>query len=94
MAAQVEATLALVGGAETDGAVWMESRSRQAAAGGRTSFAPGTLRSFLAGIPEAVVRPAAGIAYLPHAVPDETSEPVLLLQERVRARFDPQGVLL
>ena len=61
-------------------------------AGGRRSL-PGALRAFLESVPEAVVRPAAGIAYLPDAVPDETPEPVRLLQERVRARFDPQGVL-
>ena len=64
-------------------------RSRSA----RASFAPGSLRAFLARVPEAVVRPAAGIAYLAAPVPDETPEPVRLLQERVRARFDPQGVL-
>lgn len=93
VAAQVEATQALVGGTEADGAVWAESRSRQAAARGRASFAPGTLRAFLERVPEAVVRPSTGIAYLPDPVPDETTEPVLLLQERVRERFDPRGVL-
>jgi glycolate oxidase FAD binding subunit len=93
VAAQVEATRALVGGAEVDDAVWNESRSRQAAAGGRSSFAPGSLREFLDRVPEAVVRPSAGIAYLPDPVPDETPAPVRLLQESVRARFDPQGVL-
>jgi glycolate oxidase FAD binding subunit len=93
VAAQVETVQLLVGGAETDGTVWVESRARQAAAGGRSSFAPGSLRGFLERVPEAVVRPSAGIAYLPDAVPDETPEPVRLLQECVRARFDPQGVL-
>ena len=47
VAAQVAATRALVGGEETDGAVWAESRSLQGAALGRTSFAPGELRAFL-----------------------------------------------
>ena len=93
VAAQVGATQALVGGVEADGAVWVESRTRQAAARGRASFAPGTLRAFLERVPEAIVRPAAGIAFLPDPVPDETPEPVLLLQERVRERFDPLGVL-
>ena len=93
VAAQVEATLSLVGGAEADDAVWDESRARQASSAGRTSFAPGWLATFLESTPEAVVRPAAGIAYLPGAVADATPEPVRLLQERVRARFDPQGVL-
>jgi glycolate oxidase FAD binding subunit len=93
VATQVDATRALVGGVEADGSVWAESRARQAAAAGRASFPPGNLRAFLARVPEAIVRPAAGIAYVPEPVPDERSEPVLLLQERVRERFDPQGVL-
>jgi len=93
VAAQVAATRALVGGAEADEAVWAESRSRQASSAGRTSFAPGALRELLERVPAAVVRPAAGTAYLPDVAPDETPEPVRLLQERVRARFDPQGVL-
>ena len=67
VAAQVEATRALVGGNETDGAVWAESMARQGAALGRARFAPGDLRAFLARVPEAVVRPAAGVAYLPTA---------------------------
>ena len=93
VAAQVDATLALVCGTEADAAVWAESRARQATADGRLTFAPGTLRAVLAGVSEAVVRPAAGVAYLPDPVPDETPEPVRRLQERVRAHFDPQGVL-
>ena len=93
VAAQVAATRALVGGEETDGAVWAESRSLQGAALGRTSFAPGDLRAFLERTPTAVVRPAAGIAYLPYAVAAATPEPVRRLQERVRERFDPAGVL-
>ena len=70
VAAQVAATRSLVGGEETDGAVWDESRSLQGAALGRTSFAPGDLRAFLDRTASAVVRPAAGIAYLPYAVAD------------------------
>ena len=88
-----EPTLALVGGTETDGAVWAESRSLQGAALGRTSFAPGELRAFLDRTPSAVVRPSAGIAYLPYAVAPATPEPVRRLQDRVRERFDPSGVL-
>ena len=93
VAAQVAATRSLVGGEETDGAVWAESRSLQGEALGRTSFAPGDLRTFLARTPSAVVRPAAGIAYLPYAAAEATPEPVRRLQERVRERFDPAGVL-
>jgi glycolate oxidase FAD binding subunit len=93
VAAQVAATCSLVGGEETDGAVWVESRLLQGAALGRTSFAPGDLRAFLDRTPTAVVRPSAGIAYLPYAVAAATPEPVRRLQERVRERFDPAGVL-
>jgi hypothetical protein len=91
--AQVAATRSLVGGEETDGAVWAESRSLQGAALGRTSFSPGDLRAFLAHTPTALVRPAAGVAFLPYAVGDLTPEPVRRLQEQVRERFDPDGVL-
>jgi len=93
VAAQVAATRTLVGGAETDGGVWSESRSLQGAALGRTSFAPGELPAFLERTPSAVVRPAAGVAYLPYAVTAATADPVRRLQERVRTRFDPAGVL-
>jgi glycolate oxidase FAD binding subunit len=93
VAVQVESTLKLVGGAVADGSVWEESRTRQAAAGGRARFEPGALRAFLAGVPEALVRVAAGVGYVPEPLPDRTPEPVRLLQERVRERFDPQGVL-
>ena len=94
VAAQLAATHALVGGARDDGAVWGESRTRQGGALGRLSFAPGTLRTVLKGIPEAVIRPSAGVAYLPYAVADATPAALRLLQERVRSRFDPQGVLV
>ena len=91
--AQVQATQALVGGSEAGGAAWAESRLRQAAAGGRASFAPESLRAFLESASEAVVRPSAGVAFVPDPVPGETPVSLALLQERVRARFDPQGVL-
>ena len=93
VAAQVAATRALVGGEEADGAVWAESRALQDDALGRTSFAPGELRAFLDRTPTALVRPSGGIAYLPYAVSPTTPEPVKRLQERVRERFDPAGVL-
>jgi len=99
VAAQVEATRQLVGAdvsvvsAGAAAPVWEEARARQAAAEGRARFDPRDLRRFLAGVAEAVVRPAAGVAYLPEAVPDETTEAVRRLQERVRERFDPRGVL-
>ena len=54
---------ALVGGEESDASVWDESRDRQGAARGRVRFAPGELESTLASLGQAIVRPAAGIAY-------------------------------
>jgi len=93
VAAQVASTTALVGGTEVDASAWEESRERQAAALGRASFAPGELGAFLTGHREAVVRPAAGIAYVPTPTDVDTPEAVLLLQKRVRERFDPKGVL-
>ena len=69
--AQLARARALVGGDETDGTVWEESRSRQGEAHGRMRFAPGRLAEELATLSEAVVRPAAGIAYTPGATPSE-----------------------
>ena len=93
VAAQLTAARALVGGGEADASVWTESRARQASAQGRRRFAPGDLQGVLASLDEAVVRPAAGIAYVPRPNGDDTPQPVLALQERIRERFDPQGVL-
>ena len=93
VAAQVAAMRSLVGGDEANTSVWSESRSRQAAAAGRTTFDPGSLRDILGGHQEAVIRPSAGVAFLPTPVADTTSAAVRSLQERVRARFDPAGVL-
>ena len=93
VAAQLAAARALVGGDEADASVWAESRARQAAAQGTRRFAPGDLQGVLASLDEAVVRPAAGIAYIPRPNGDDTAQPVLALQERIRERFDPQGVL-
>ncbi len=93
VASQLAAARELCGGGEAAGTVWDEARSRQAAARGRRRFSPGELRTLLATVGEAVVRPAAGIAYVPDHVEDETPAPVRALQARVRERFDPQGVL-
>lgn len=94
VAAQLGAARALVGGDESDAAVWQEARRRQGAARGRQRFDPGKLRTALAGLEEAIVRPAAGIAYVPHPAELDLPAPVRALQERVRGRFDPQGVLV
>ena len=92
VAKQVEAMRRL-GGEPADPSVWDESRSRQGVARGRARFVPGELRTFLEGVEEAVVRPSSGVAYLRESVDKETSASLRLLQERVKERFDPQGVL-
>ena len=69
------------------------ARRRQGAALGRVHFAPGELGATLARLGEAVVRPVSGVAYVPDEVAVERSEPVHRLEERIRAAFDPRGVL-
>jgi glycolate oxidase FAD binding subunit len=97
VAAQLESALALVGGVESDTAVWDESRERQAGAQGRVRFAPGDLADVLERLNRAVVRPAAGVAYadeaasynLLQAAPDATAEQLV---ERIARALDPRGV--
>jgi FAD/FMN-containing dehydrogenase len=84
---------ALVGGDEAGDAIWQESRARQGAALGRVRFAPGQLRATLAGLDEAVVRPAAGVAYVPHETGSDMPAPVRALNERIRSAFDPRSTL-
>lgn len=93
VAAQVSAAQALVGGEAADTSVWDESRSRQAVAKGRVRFAPGALAETLAGLTEAVIRPAAGIAFTrePTASVDRLQAPLLV--ERIRQQLDSGGVL-
>jgi glycolate oxidase FAD binding subunit len=87
VAAQLEAARATLGGTEAD--PWGEVRERQAAANGRVRFDPGRLAELLAEREDAVVRVAAGVAYVPEPVPEAWSP----LAERVRAQFDPEGRL-
>ena len=92
--AQLASALALVGGKEAGDAVWDESRSRQAEARGRVRrFAPSELGATLAGLAEAVVRPASGVAYTREASSDTVSEGQERLLRRIRAQLDPGGVL-
>ena len=90
VAAQLQTAQALLSGREEDAGAWHELAERQAAARGRVWFDPGRLAEFLVGTPEAVVRVAAGNAYVPNPV-EHTWSP---LAERVRAEFDPDGVLV
>ena len=94
VAEQLSAAHEIVGGEEEhDGAVWGEVAERQTSARGRVRFAPGELDRALAELPEAVVRVSAGVAYVPHRVEESWPEPLRRLNERVRAQFDPGGVL-
>jgi glycolate oxidase FAD binding subunit len=93
VAAQLTSARSLVGGGEAAADIWGESRRRQGAALGRLRFAPGELPALLTSLDEAVVRPAAGIAYVPRAGGGDAPSAARALQERVRERFDPLGVL-
>ena len=99
VAAQVDAARVLVGGAESDTAVWDESRHRQGAASGRVRFDPGELAETLAHLADAVVRPASGIAYPADPAPSDTvsqgSSRTSLdeLFGRIQRELDPRGVL-
>jgi glycolate oxidase FAD binding subunit len=73
--------------------VWDESRRRQGAARGSLRFSPGDLRTALTSLDEAVIRPAAGVAYLPVAAPDDAAPAARRLEEAIRAQLDPRGVL-
>jgi glycolate oxidase FAD binding subunit len=94
VAAQVASARALVGGDESSDAVWPESRDRQARAEGVLRFPPRDLRSVLSTLPEAVARPAAGVAYVPHPVGGVPPAAVRHLQRAVKERFDPTGTLI
>jgi glycolate oxidase FAD binding subunit len=106
--AQLATARALVGGEEAElgpdpspgphGLVWAESRERQAAAPGRARFAPGELARLLEELDDAVVRPAAGIAYTAHPEPSDTvsqgsPDGLQRLLERIARELDPRGVL-
>ena len=84
---------ALVGGQVTDTAVWGEARRRQDEALGRLRFVPGDLRNVLSTLVEAVVRPSAGIAYVPERIGGVPPAAARRVQRALRERFDPAGVL-
>jgi glycolate oxidase FAD binding subunit len=87
VAAQVAAARELIGAEPSGAEVWTEPAERQGAAQGRLSFAPGSLADVLAREDEAVVRVAAGVAYLPHEVPDPRDPAEIALVERIVAAF-------
>jgi len=90
---QFEIARRLVGGIEDAGDVWQEIKSRQGDAQGRLPFDPGRLEEALSGFDAAVVRVAAGVAYVAEPVADPRDPAEIVLAERVRAAFDPDGVL-
>ena len=61
---------------------------------GRLLFDPGKLAETLGRLDEAVVRVGAGVAYVPEPVADPRDPVEVALAERVRAQFDPGGVLV
>ena len=97
--AQLARARALVGGDEAGHEVWDESRARQEAARGRVRFDPGRLADALAGLGEAVVRPAPGVAFTgeENASRDLSQEPenaaLDRLLNRLEQTLDPRGVL-
>jgi len=87
VAAQVEAARELIGAEPAADDVWADAAERQHAALGRLSFAPGSLAHVLAAEEQAVVRVAAGVAYVPHTVADPRDPAEIALVERIRAAF-------
>ncbi len=93
VAAQLAAAREQLGGEEQPPAVWEEARALQARAAGRLPFPPRELEDVLGRYAEALVRPGIGSAYLMEPPPETTEPAAARLLERVRAAFDPQGVL-
>jgi glycolate oxidase FAD binding subunit len=90
---QVGEAMARVGGTVGGDAAWDESRERQGRALGRVRFAPADLANVLTTLDEAVVRPAAGIAYVPRRVGGVPSGAARRLHRALAVRLDPAGVL-
>jgi glycolate oxidase FAD binding subunit len=93
VAAQLEAARAVTGGTAAGEEVWQEARERQARALGRVRFAPGDLANALSTLPEAVVRAAAGVAYVAHRVGGVPSSAERRIVRALEERFDPAGIL-
>jgi glycolate oxidase FAD binding subunit len=93
VASQLDVARVLVGGSEAGNDIWAEARERQAGALGRLRFAPGHLRNVLTTVQEAVVRPSAGIAYVPHRVGGVPGVAARRVHRALKARLDPGGVL-
>lgn len=93
---QLERARALVGGTEAGPEVWAESRARQAEATSVVRFDPSRLAEILANLSDAVVRPAAGIAYAatpPSDTVPQGGDTARELVARITNMLDPGGVL-
>jgi hypothetical protein len=55
-------------------------------------FAPGELAETLDRLPEAVVRPSSGIAYIQDETVEELPDDVAGLVAAIRSQLDPHGV--
>ena len=94
VAAQLAAARGLVGGVEVGPEAWDTARWRQGEARGRQRFDPDALAQTLAELDEAVVRPAAGVAYVAGGSEPQSRDPAVeRLVERIRLELDPKGVL-
>jgi len=92
--AQLGTALALLGGEESGGAIWDVARGWQARSQGRISFPPRGLAQTLAALPEALVRPGAGSAFVMQPVADGREGGARLLAERIRSELDPDGIFV
>jgi FAD/FMN-containing dehydrogenase len=90
---QFEQAVSLVGGRAAGEEIWEEARRRQASAGGRVHFAPRDLGLALLSCDEAVIRPAAGVAYGLARIQDDTPPDVRRLFDAIREQLDPSRVL-
>jgi glycolate dehydrogenase FAD-binding subunit len=91
--AQFAEAQGLIGGEDDPGSIWEEAEALQEAAQGRLLFAPGELERALGGVDKALVRVSAGVAYVDEPAADPRDPVELALLERIRAEFDPAGVL-
>jgi glycolate oxidase FAD binding subunit len=91
--AQLAQAVSLVGGNRSGGEIWEEGRARQAGATSRVRFPPGDLADALPSLDEAVIRPAAGVAYGLARIPVDTPPDVRRLFDAIRGELDPGGVL-
>jgi glycolate oxidase FAD binding subunit len=94
VAAQISAARSLVGGAEDDGSAWASLDGKRLSAAGKLSVGGSALVEVLPAFEWAVASVAAGVAYVSEPVPDSRDPVEIALAERVRAEFDPQGVLV